>query len=132
MHSLDTNVLVRFLVSDDEQQAKQVYRLFQQLEKNGEKALVTAVVVLELCWVLKSRYSFSRAEVIEAIDDLLLLPILKFEHETAIQNFLLEAQVVNADLPDLLIAHVSNVLGSDGVWTFDRKALRCELFLPVP
>jgi hypothetical protein len=32
MKALDTNVLVRFLVKDDEQQAKSVYRLFKQAE----------------------------------------------------------------------------------------------------
>jgi predicted nucleic-acid-binding protein len=36
MKALDTNVLVRFLVKDDEQQAKTVYRLFKQAESKAE------------------------------------------------------------------------------------------------
>ena len=34
MYALDTNILVRFLVNDDQVQAKQVHQLFQQLEQN--------------------------------------------------------------------------------------------------
>lgn len=132
MYALDTNVLARFLVNDDLTQAEQVHQLFQQLEQDQQQVLVPVPVVLELCWVLKSRYSLSREEIIEAVDDLMLLPILKFEHETAIQNFLLEAQTLNADLADLLIAHVAQALRCEGVWTFDRKAQRCELFRAVP
>lgn len=132
MHSVDTNVLVRFLTFDDLPQADQVERLFQQLEKDGQQVSVTSVVILELCWVLSSNYRFSRAEVIEAVDDLLLLPILRFEHEIAVQGFIQEAKQINADLSDLLIAHVSKALGSEGVWTLDRKALRCGLFQTMP
>ena len=132
MHALDTNVLVRFLTNDDQAQAKQVFRLFQQLEQDGEQVLVPVPVILELCWVLKSRYLLSRDEITEAVDDLLLLPILRFEHERAVQHFLHEARTLNADLSDLLIAYVAQVLGCDKVWTFDHKALRCGLFQVVP
>ena len=34
MKALDTNVLVRFLVNDNEQQAKRAYSLFKQAEIN--------------------------------------------------------------------------------------------------
>jgi predicted nucleic-acid-binding protein len=36
MKALDTNVLIRFLVKDDKQQAKAVYRIFKQSESNAE------------------------------------------------------------------------------------------------
>ena len=126
MQAVDTNVLVRFLVNDDPNQARQVLNLFQQLEKADEQVLVPTIVLLELCWVVASGYRFSRDEVIQAVDDLLLLPVLKFEYETAVQQCVLEAQAINADLSDLLIAHVARAQGCNTVWTFDRKALRCS------
>lgn len=132
MYALDTNVLVRFLVNDDLTQAEQVHQFFQKLEKNEQQVMVPVPVVLELCWVLKSRYFLSKTEIIAAVDDLMLLPILKFEHENAIQSFLLEAQTLNADLADLLIAYVAQALNCEGVWTFDRKAQRCGLFKAIP
>ena len=41
MKALDTNVLVRFLVKDDAEQAQQVYSLFKQAE-NDQQRLVCA------------------------------------------------------------------------------------------
>ena len=52
MKALDTNVLVRFLVKDDEQQAKTVYRLFKQAESKAEAFFIPILVVLETVWVL--------------------------------------------------------------------------------
>jgi len=36
MKALDTNVLIRFLVKDDERQAKTIYRIFKQAESDKE------------------------------------------------------------------------------------------------
>jgi predicted nucleic-acid-binding protein len=34
MKAVDTNVLIRFLVKDDEQQAETIYRIFKQAESD--------------------------------------------------------------------------------------------------
>ena len=59
MIALDTNVLVRFLVKDDEQQAELVRVLFMEAEQRKEPLLVPLLVVLELIWVLESVYEIS-------------------------------------------------------------------------
>ena len=128
MKALDTNVLVRFLMNDDEAQAQQVYRLFKTAEAQQEPLLVPLLVVLELFWVLESAYRLSRGEILEVMDDLLLMPILVFENRVALHHFLAEARNINADLSDLLIAHSAQAAGAEEVLTFDRKALRCPLF----
>ena len=78
MKALDTNVLVRFLVKDDEQQAKAVYRKFKQTEVNQEVLFISVPVVLETIWVLESVYEATRQEILDSVDDLLLMPILRF------------------------------------------------------
>lgn len=132
MNALDTNVLVRFLVNDDEKQAQQAHKLFKQIEANHSTLLVPSVVVLELIWVLESAYKLSRAEILEALDDLLLMPILQFEHTNAIKDMLLEAASINADLSDLLIAHCAKANGIQNIFTFDRKTLQSSLFQKLP
>ena len=56
MIALDTNVLVRFLVRDDEKQAQIVYARFKQAESAREVLFVSLLVVLETIWVLESAY----------------------------------------------------------------------------
>ena len=87
MKALDTNVIVRFLVRDDEGQAKIIYRIFKQVESEKEGLFVPLLVVLETIWVLESVYEISRQEILESINDLLLMPILIFEAQSIVSEY---------------------------------------------
>ena len=128
MKGLDTNILVRFLVGDDEIQAKKVYNIFKKAESSKNELFVPLLVVLELIWVLESVYEIRRAEILDSISELLLMPILKFEHQSALQQFTSSAQGNRYDLSDLLIAHSAKLQGCKTVLTFDKKASKCNLF----
>ncbi len=60
MKALDTNVLVRFLVQDDEIQASKVDQLFASAEQGKETLFIPLLVVLELIWVLQSAYGVQK------------------------------------------------------------------------
>ena len=62
MKALDTNVIIRFLVRDDKQQAEIVYRLFKRVERKNETLFVPLLVVLETLWVLESVYDNANQE----------------------------------------------------------------------
>lgn len=128
MKGVDTNILVRFLVGDDEQQAKKVYELFKKVEADKKELFVPATVVLELIWVLESAYGVSRDDLIETIGELLLMPILKFEHQSALQQFGQLAQSATGDLSDLLIGCCARECGFAPLLTFDKKASKSDLF----
>ena len=128
MKALDTNVLVRFLVRDDEQQSKAVYRKFKQTEADKEVLFIPALVVLEAVWVLESVYEATRQEILDSIDQLLLMPILEFEVQSAIRSFVSSARENKTGLSDLLIAHSARFAGCECVITFDKRASNLELF----
>jgi len=128
MKAVDTNVIVRFLVRDDERQAQIVYRAFKQVEINKEALFVPLLVVIETIWVLESVYEISRREILESINDLLLMPILEFEAQSAIQSFISSAQETKIELSDLLIAHSSKLSGCNCVLTFDKRASKFGFF----
>ncbi len=128
MRALDTNVLVRFLMGDDEAQAKKVYRLFRKAEENKDEFYISALVVLEVVWVIESIYLVRRDKLLASLSDLLQMPIFKFEHDESIKSFISEAGKNHYDLSDLLIAHCTDRLGASPVLTFDKKASRHHLF----
>ena len=128
MKALDTNVLVRFLVRDDKKQAGIVYRLFKRAEGKNDPFFVPLLVVLETIWVLESVYEISREEIRTSLQELLLMPILIFEAQSALQSTLSSAQTNKIDLADLLIAHSAKLSNCDGVLTFDKKASKFTLF----
>ena len=128
MKALDTNVLVRFLVRDNEQQAKVVYRTFKKAETDKEILFVPVLVVLETIWVLESVYEVPSQEILDSIDELLLMPILEFEAQSAIRSFVSSARETKMDLSDLLIAHSAKSSGCECVITFDKRASNFRLF----
>lgn len=128
MKAIDTNVLIRFLVKDDDKQAETVYRLFKKAESSKEALFVPITVVLETVWVLESVYNIPRKEILESINELLLIPILEFEAQPAILNFVSSAKETNIDLSDILIAHSALSAGCESVLTFDKQAADTKLF----
>jgi len=128
MKALDTNVLVRFLVRDDKRQAETIYRIFKKAESDREVFFVPLLVVLETVWVLESVYIIPRQEILDSINELILMPILKFETQPAILNFISSARETKMDLSDLLIAHSAKFSGCECVLTFDKRASNFRLF----
>jgi len=128
LNALDTNVLVRFLVADDERQASLARQALRDAEAKGEALFVPAAVALETIWVLESVYRIDRDGILDALRQLLLMPALRFEHRDALLDMLEAARSSRLDLPDLLIAHVARASGCDRVLTFDRRACSSPLF----
>lgn len=128
MKAIDTNVLVRFLVNDDRAQAEQVRQLFAAAEQQRDVFFVPLLVLLETIWVLESAYQVQREDLIDALGDLLLMPVLQFEQREAVHAMVSRAKGNTMDLPDALIAHSALAQGCDAVLTFHQKAARGEGF----
>ena len=128
MKALDTNVLVRFLVNDDEVQGRQVNALFESAEQAREGFLITAPVVMELLWVLSAVYDFSRDELVEAVELLSQMPILEFDNPGAVRQLVGLGRSTRADLPDLWIGLVGQSRGCDATLTFEKGLAKTGLF----
>lgn len=128
MTGLDTNILVRFLVADDEAQTQAVYRLFKETESKKNALFVSLPVLLELFWVLESVYDLPRREILEAVNALTSLPFLKVDSEAVVRSLLDDARTTSCDLSDLLIGHVAAAHACNVVLSFDKKACRHRLF----
>ena len=68
MRALDTNVLVRALVQDDPEQGRRALACL-----SGEPVYVPVTVILELEWVLRSRYGFSPKAIAAVMEKLAIL-----------------------------------------------------------
>ena len=122
MIAVDTNVLVRFLVRDDELQARLVYELLKKSEAANTSYFVPLLVVIETIWVLEYVYGISRDEIIDSLDDLILMPVWHFENQTMMTEFIMEARLCSMDLSDLLISLSAKSSNCETVITFDKKA----------
>mgnify|MGYP001194030630 CR=1 FL=1 len=122
--SVDTNVLVRLVAQDDPLQAQAVDRLFARHAKKSEMLMVPITVVLELEWVLRSRLSQTKAQVLETIEALLTVVELSFEAEDAVEQALLDYRDGNADFGECLHLALARKWRALPFYTFDKKATK--------
>ena len=128
MKALDTNVIVRFLIQDDETQSKIVFKLLKKTEERKETFFIPVLVVLETIWVLESVYEVERCDIIKSISDLMLMPVFEFEKQSTIRDFIISSEKTTHDLSDILIAHSAKSMGCLSTLTFDKKASKFQLF----
>ena len=121
MIGLDTNVLVRMLVMDDPLQTAKVQTLMQSLTPE-EPGFISQVVLVELFWVLSSRYNYSRAQVSNTFDLLLRAVGLRIEHHDAVWNAIGTYRNTKADFPDCLIERIGAATGCTHTLTFDVES----------
>src|SRR3989304_4662370 len=129
MLGIDTNILVRFLVRDDEAQFEKARKLIKREVAAGRRVFVSQLVLLETEWVLRSRYSLSKSQIIGAISGLLDAGDIRFEDEPAIEEALFIWKDTTADFADCLIGSQNRRLGCRATATLDAKASRLPGFI---
>lgn len=122
MKGLDTNVLVRFLVQDDLQQATTVRQLLEAAERQQDRFYISLLVVMELIWVLESVYEVSREDLLDSLSELMSMSILQFEQQALCRRFVQVARTNTFDLSDLLIGLAAQAGDCSSTLTFDKKA----------
>lgn len=126
MAALDTNILVRFLVRDDEKQLASVQKLVRAALAAGETLFVPITVALELEWVLRSNFKFSKEEVTHTLASLLATSELSFESESAFEIALALYKNGSADFSDCMHTALAHAAGESPLWTFDRDASKID------
>ncbi|MBK8452554.1 MAG: type II toxin-antitoxin system VapC family toxin [Thiofilum sp.] len=128
MKAVDTNILVRFLVQDDENQAQIATRLLTDAEASKQPLFVSHVVVLEMMWVLNSIYEVPREDILDSLSELLSMVALEFQDAVSVRDFVSSAHNNTYDLADLLISQVARGKGCSTTLTFDKKASKAPHF----
>lgn len=123
MIALDTNVLVRFLVEDDEAQSAAAAALIEEALSAREGLFVSDIVVCETVWVLTAAYKVKRPAVIAILRDLLRAKQLVFSAPDSLSRALDAFASGRGDFADYLIREHARAAGFDQVATFDRALL---------
>lgn len=122
MIGLDTNVLVRFAMHDDESQTAQALAVMRGLSAN-EPGFISHVVLAEVWWVLSRSYRVDHKRRCSFIADLLDTAELRIEDSGIVRKALACAQD-GADLADALIAESAASFGCSATVTFDNGAVK--------
>ena len=123
MIALDTCVLARYVTEDDKLQTPVAQR---RVQAGG---FLPLTVLLELVWLLRSHYRYTRAMVADTLEDLLELPLISVSDPSGL---LWAANRIRAGADPADIFHLLMSRGYDAFATFDDMARKVGPDSPVP
>ena len=112
MIAVDTNIIIRLAMRDDEMQYQKVVALLKE-----QTFFISRTVQLETEWVLRSRYKRSTEEIADFFALMLKKKQIICENEQALLNALY-CYRLGADFADAL--HLTNTQNLD-FYTFDER-----------
>lgn len=122
MAAIDTNVLVRLVTRDDPGQYEKALAF---VEKH-KPVLVTPLSVLELGWVLMSRYGHGKDKVRQVVKMLLDMRELEVQQAGVLERALATWEGSRADFADCMILETVKASAATPLGTFDRVLGRVE------
>lgn len=118
MIGVDTNLLVRYLTKDDEQQWQSATSILQ----SGETCFIPNIVLCELVWVLRGKpYQYPKADILSTLEAMLQTPVFEYENRPLVYQALQRTKQGKADFSDYLIGAICQQAGCEQTATFDRK-----------
>lgn len=119
MIGLDTNVLLRLMLRDDDGQYRRALTFLKRELNINRKGYVAAIVLVEFAWTLRRVYRFSNADMLSAVEGLLDVSNLVFERQSLLFAAIELCRNQNIDLSDALIAAINREDGCSRTVTFD-------------
>jgi predicted nucleic-acid-binding protein len=115
--TVDTNVLVRLAVRDDESQ----WRAATKALENAEVIVISLSCLCEMVWVLRGVYRFRTEEIARVLYS--LLNAAKVVMNRAAVEAGLVILEAGGDFADGAIAYEGRWMGGDSFVSFDKKAV---------
>jgi predicted nucleic-acid-binding protein len=122
MPSLDTNVVLRYLVEDDSRQTRIAQQYIERHAAAGESLFLATSVILETEWVLRSVYEFTKDDTIEVFVGLLEAREMTFQDEASLEHTLHRYREFDIDFADCLHVATAETFDQLPLATFPRKA----------
>ena len=131
MIAVDTNVLIRYITNDDQEQSILASRLLDKYIGQEKSIFINNIVLCELIWVLSKGYKYKKEQIIITLR--LLLSSIEFRFENHELAFLAVSQYETSetDFSDILIGLINYNIGCDSTYSFDQAALKTKYFKKV-
>ncbi len=130
MIAIDTNILVRYITQDDLQQAEAAENLLAIYNNNPQSIFINNIVLCEFIWVLEKGYKYTQQQISSTIRIILSTEEFAFEYHNVLWLALEEYELKNTDFSDSLISKLNYNLGYKQTFSFDKSAIKNNLFTP--
>ena len=117
---LDTNVIVRFLVSDKSPKYKNLYSFFEALENGSMMVELKLIVLFQLIFVLKSFYEVPKEQIANGVTDLLKYKGISVKNKSVVRRMLEIWRNNNLDIVDCYLIASLEADTQNVLYSYDR------------
>lgn len=103
---IDTNVILRFLIKDDERLFKKATFYFERAKNKKIIIEVIPEIIFELDYVLRGVYRLKKKEVVKIILKIVKTPFIAIENRELLIESLEKYQKISADLFDIYLFYL--------------------------
>jgi predicted nucleic acid-binding protein len=131
MISVDSSVLVRYLVGEPAEQARRA----QAVIEGDQPVAIPVVVLLETAHVLRTQYGVERRDVLDTLLELVTrtgVETLGVNRGLVIEALVRARELPGSPLPDALVAATVRDAGAVPLFTFDRDLARHGVLVQEP
>ena len=128
MIGLDANVVIRHLTQDDPRQSPIASSIIEQRLTEQEPGFISIVALVEIAWVLESRYGATTREVADAAEALVVQDALVVEDHEDVVRAIEMVRNDRAEFSDALIMLLARRAGCSKTLTFDKRAAKLSGF----
>jgi len=121
MRNIDTNVFLRFLVTDREKPPKGLLSFFSKLQKSEVDIFCLDIVFFQVIFVLKSFYQVEKGEIINRMLDLVSFDGLYMKDKRVIERTLEIWKDYSGDIIDCYIAANMEKSGEKEIVSYNKK-----------
>jgi predicted nucleic-acid-binding protein len=118
---IDTSVILRLLIKDDEAKGDACLKLIKNAKSNGIALHIPPVTVLEIVWVLEKVYKYKKPAIREIVEALLNTPELRVDNELMFRKAVLLYESKNIKFADAVMGSWGLEKGINIVYTYDEK-----------
>lgn len=116
---LDANIILRFLRNDDPKQSPLAAELFTQAQDDKVELMISAVIILEVFYVLAGSYAMPRPQVAKIIETFLSSGLVSCENDILVMDALRRITSNKISFGDAYLAACA-VHAREYVASFDR------------
>ena len=121
---LDTNVIVRFLVRDNQEHFIKAVEVFQDIEELNTQAYLMDFILAEVVYVLKRIYKLDKKLISHTLQQLLMYPNLFLDNKLVAYEALSIYSDKNIDFADAYLCAKRKLEGYEIV-SFDKDLKKC-------
>ncbi|MDA8089341.1 MAG: PIN domain-containing protein [Nitrospiraceae bacterium] len=118
---VDTSVILRILLNDDELKRKASEKLIKEAKNKGISLYLLPVAVMEIVFVLEKVYKLKKHDIQQLVTALLNTPELSIEMEDIFRKAIDAYAEKNIKFADALMAFWGMERGLTTIFTYDEK-----------